>query len=460
MMRCELGEFTLFWLNGGEFELDGGTMFGVVPKELWTKKFHGTADVPAAPDDNHIKLLNAPLLVRTPAALVIIDTGLGNKLSNKQKQIFRVTRDWDVIEELQRLELKRQDITHVILTHCDFDHGGGVVMHNAAGEEELTFPNAAHIVQQREWEDVLAPNIRSEKTYWEENFSRLKDSPNLQLVNGSHTVCPGIDVEHTGGHTRGHQVVRIASGSEVAYHLADLLPTHVHFNPLWVMAYDNFPLEAIALKQQYEERGIRENAWFTFYHDPFMFACKFDADGRVVNKIGPTAPDKGNIQVQNVNVKQDKPLVLSCPDCLLVREVPVEKYMGAKHFMTVKCTCGTTYGVNLNFRKYYRKGISIGGYYAAEDANVGWADMGSVATVPVNCRIKNISMGGLGFTALDKVRVQLGDTLKVKFTLDKDPPEIIEKKVTVRTIRDNYIGCEFSKESMYYDRTLGFYLMK
>ena len=101
MMRCELGEFTLFWLNGGEFELDGGTMFGVVPKELWAKKFHGTADVPAAPDDNYIKLLNAPLLVRTPTALVIIDTGLGNKLSNKQKQIFRVTRDWDIIEAVR-----------------------------------------------------------------------------------------------------------------------------------------------------------------------------------------------------------------------------------------------------------------------------------------------------------------------------------------------------------------------
>jgi glyoxylase-like metal-dependent hydrolase (beta-lactamase superfamily II) len=460
MIRCELGDFTLFWLNGGEFELDGGTMFGVVPKELWSKKFPVAADDPAAPDDNHIKLLNAPLLVRTPEARVIIDTGLGNKLTEKQKEIFRVTRDWDVIEELKRLALTRQDITHVILTHYDFDHGGGIVMHNEAGEEELTFPNAAHIVQQREWEDVLAPNIRSEKTYWPENFAKLLDSANLQLVEGNHTVCPGIAVEHTGGHTRGHQVVRIASGSEVAYHLADLLPTHAHFNPLWIMAYDNFPLEAIALKQQYEKRGIRENAWFTFYHDPFMFACRFDADGRVVENIGQAPPAPKKIPVQDINVIKDKSIVLTCPDCLLVREVPVAKYMGAKHFMTVKCSCGATYGVNLNYRKHYRKDVSLGGYYAAADADVVWAGMSGRESMPINCRIQNISMGGIGFTALDMVRVKLDDTLKVKFTLDKDPPEVVEKKIFVRTIRDNYIGCEFTKESMEYDTTLGFYLMK
>ena len=163
--------------------------------------------------------------------------------------------------------------------------------------------------------------------------------------------------------------------------------------------------------------------------------------------------------IQNLNVRKDKQVTLSCPDCLLVREISVDKYMGRKHFLKVNCPCGTTYGVNLNFRKHYRKQVSIGGYYTYDDI-VSVVKTGSTSSVPINCRIKNISMGGLGFAALDRMKTQLGDTLKVIFTLDKVPPETIEKEVVVRFINDNYIGCEFSEESGFSDRTLGFYLMK
>ena len=128
--------------------------------------------------------------------------------------------------------------------------------------------------------------------------------------------------------------------------------------------------------------------------------------------------------------------------------------------LTINCKCGATFGVNLDYRKNYRKKVSIGGYYSTEAINIGSDESGSVPTVPVNCRIQNISMGGIGFTALDQVRARVGDTLIVKFTLDKEPPEIIEKEVLVKTIRDNYMGCEFIEESGFTDRTLGFYLMK
>ena len=465
MKSLKLGDFTIYWLNGGEFELDGGTMFGVVPKVLWSKKYPADADKDIGSEDNYIKLLNSPLLIKTPDSLVIIDTGLGNKMTEKQKQIFRVIKEWDIPQELQKLGLTRQDINYVILTHCDFDHSGGIVMHNGAGKEELTFPNAKHIVQKLEWEDALHPDLRSANTYWPHNFAKLQGTDNLQLVAGNSTVCKGVEVQLTGGHTRGHQIVRIHSGRETAYHLADLLPTHVHFNPLWIMAYDNFPLDVIALKQKYEASGIRENAWFTYYHDPAMYACKFDIQGQIVKKVGhevapKSAAKKKTIPIQNLNVRKDKHITLSCPDCLLVREISVEKYLGDKHFLTVNCPCGTTYGVNLNFRKHYRKDTSIGGYYSADEADIGQADTGNVSTVPINCRIKNLSMGGLGFTTLNRVRARVGDSLKIKFTLDKVPPEIVEKEVIVRTIQDNYIGCEFTEESGYTDRTLGFYLMK
>jgi len=464
MKIFQLGNFEIFWLNGGEFELDGGTMFGVVPKVLWAKKYP-VEDNRLEHEDNYIKLLNSPLLIKTPDSLVLIETGLGNKLTDKQKQVFRVIKDWDLPEELKKLGLRREDINYVILTHCDFDHAGGIVMHNSAGEEELTFPNAKHIVQRLEWEDATQPNIRSANTYWEENFSKLKDTDNLQLIEGDFKICQGVEVQYTGGHTRGHQIVKIQSEKETAYHLADLLPTHVHFNPLWIMAYDNFPMDAIGLKEKYETLGIRENAWFTFYHDPFMHACKFDIKGNVVKKIALDIPKKPavkkeNVHIQDLNVRKDNRVTLSCPSCLLVREISVDKYAGNKHFLTVNCPCGTTYGVNLNFRKHYRKEISIGGYYAFDDEDVGPTDSGNVPTVSINCRIKNISMGGLGFTALSQVRVQVGDKLKVKFTLDKEPPETIEKEVIVKGIHDNYIGCEFIEQTGFSDRTLGFYLMK
>lgn len=464
MKNLKLGEFEIYWLNGGEFELDGGTMFGVVPKVLWSKKYPADSDN-VRDDDNYIKLLNYPLLIKTPDSLVLVETGLGNKLTEKQRQIFRVIKDWDLPAELNKLGFTRHDINYVILTHCDFDHAGGIAMYNDDGEEELTFPNAKHIVQKLEWEDVMHPNIRSENTYWSQNYSKLKDTDNLHLVEGDYTVCEGVEVQHTGGHTRGHQVVRIQSNKDIAYHLADLLPTHVHFNPLWIMAYDNFPMDAIALKEKYENQAIRENAWFTFYHDPSMFACKFDIKGQVVKKIAHAdtrkkEPTKTKLTIQDLNVRKDNRITLSCPSCLLVREILVDKYAGNKHFLTVNCPCGATYGVNLNFRKHYRKDVSIGGYYTVAEEDVGLIDTGSVPTVPINCRIKNISLGGLGFTALSQVRVQVGDRLKVKFTLDKDPPEIVEKEVIVKGINDNYIGCEFIQETGFSDRTLGFYLMK
>ncbi len=274
----DLGSLTISWLGGGEFELDGGTMYGAVPKVLWNNKY-------PADSDNYIKMLNAPLLVSTGDVNIIIDTGLGNKLSAKQKKIFRVYQDWSLVTDLKNKGLSRSDIDYVILTHCDFDHAGGIVMYDEKNNPCFTFPCARHIIQESEWHDVIHPNSRSAHTYWQENFTGLVESSLLDLVDGDKEIVSGVFVKRTGGHTRGHQLVEMQGRDSCAVHLGDVLPTHTHSNPLWIMAYDNYPLDVIDQKEKLLAQYCTSNCWFTFYHDIFMKACKFDSRGKVLQQF-------------------------------------------------------------------------------------------------------------------------------------------------------------------------------
>jgi glyoxylase-like metal-dependent hydrolase (beta-lactamase superfamily II) len=273
-----VGEFEISWLDGGEFELDGGCMFGVVPRVLWEKRF-------SCSPDGFIRLVNTPILVRTPTANILIDTGLGNKLTAKQKQLFRVTADWRALEELAGLGLAREEISHVIFTHCDFDHAGGAVMFGGDGQPELTWPRARHYVQRTEWEDVLSPNRRSASSYWPVNFELLGKSGVLELVDGAAEVAVGVSLGLTGGHTRGHQAVWLESAGERAVHLGDLLPSQAYFNPLWITPYDNFPLDSVAAKEELIVRAVAENRWFLFYHDPYLAACRLDRAGNITDRF-------------------------------------------------------------------------------------------------------------------------------------------------------------------------------
>ena len=181
--------------------------------------------------------------------------------------------------------LARADIGHVILTHCDFDHSGGVVMYNNVAEPELTWPNAVHHVQRAEWQDVLTPHRRAVSSYWPINLDLLRDSELLNLVDGGAEPVPGVKMTLTGGHTRGHQAICLSSDGEKAVHLGDLLPNHAHFHPLWITPYDNFPLDSIDQKVKLIGPAVDENQWFLFYHDPYMLACKFDRDGKVIEEF-------------------------------------------------------------------------------------------------------------------------------------------------------------------------------
>jgi glyoxylase-like metal-dependent hydrolase (beta-lactamase superfamily II) len=275
-----IGDMEIYWLKGGNFRLDGGAMFGPVPKTLWEQRC-------PADRDNTLIFRNDPLLVKTPSNLVLVDTGLGNKLTTKQKSVFKVSTPWNLPAELNAIGLSREEITDVVLTHGDFDHAGGVAMLTDEGRLELTCPNARHFLQRKEWEDVVAPHPRAKSVYLEEDFSSLRDSHHLELIDGDVVICPGISLRFSGGHTRGHQVVDMRSGDMVVVHLGDLYPTHFHVNPLWVMAYDNYPLEVIDRKIEYFSEYSAQNSWFTFYHDPVVRACRLDTSGKICETWPP-----------------------------------------------------------------------------------------------------------------------------------------------------------------------------
>ena len=154
-------------------------------------------------------------------------------------------------------------------------------MHDRKNNEMLSFPNAVHYVQKTEWEDVENPCRRAKSTYWPENFNLLKKEGQLKIIEGDVEVIPGITLRHTGGHTRGHQLIEMTSNGETAVHLGDLFPTHTHSNPLWIMAYDNFPLDVIDRKEEYFHHYQQLNSWFTFYHDYQIKACKLNTSGKI-----------------------------------------------------------------------------------------------------------------------------------------------------------------------------------
>lgn len=275
----KLGDFEIIWLKGGAFQLDGGAMFGVVPKILWSKKI-------VSDDENYIPLTASPILVKTPDALILIESGLGNKLDEKQRMIFRLREEWHILEDLKEYGLTREDIGIVVLSHYDWDHAAGVVMRDGGDRLSLTFPKARHVIQKTEWEDVLNPNKRSKNTYWPVNYEPLRNSSgNLELAEEEKEIVKGIKVLRTGGHTRGHQIILLESRGQRALYMADLFPIHAQFNPLWVTAYDNFPLDSISEKERWQHEGITAKAWFLFYHDPLFFACKFDDKGNVVEEM-------------------------------------------------------------------------------------------------------------------------------------------------------------------------------
>lgn len=269
--RIALGELELISLSDGWFRLDGGAMFGVVPKTLWGKR------VPAD-EQNRISMGLRPLVVRGVRTL-LIDAGIGGKMDAKSAEIYAVDRRRHLDDALREAGLTPQAIDIVLATHLHFDHAGGFTVRGPDGALRPRFPRAQYVVRRGEWEDALAPNERTRASYLLENYKPLADAGVLQLVDEDTTIMPGVRVRRTGGHTKHHQIVQIESKGRTAVFAADLIPTRAHVADAWIMSYDLFPLDTLEFKRALAREAIDREYLIFFEHDPIVAAGYIREDG-------------------------------------------------------------------------------------------------------------------------------------------------------------------------------------
>ena len=273
-----LGDLRIHALEAGLQWLDGGAMFGVVPKPLWERRI-------PADERNRIPLALRCLLVETADELVLIETGLGNKESEKFVQIYGVDTTpppgSDAPDRLQaavrEAGFSPDDVTVVVNTHLHFDHAGGNTYRDAAGDVRLSFPNAAYHVQRGEWDYAHRANERTQASYLPDNYEPVNAAGRLRLLEGEGEVVPGISVIHTPGHTPHHQSVLVRSGSETACFLADVVPTMAHLPLPWIMGYDVEPLVTLESKRALLRRAVDERWLLVSTHDsarPWGYAAE------------------------------------------------------------------------------------------------------------------------------------------------------------------------------------------
>ena len=267
--RISLGKFEIYGLRDGFFFLDGGAMFGVVPKTLWEKKF-------PADEKNRIKLALNSILIKTAKELILVETGIGGDLDPKFYDYYSVERKLGLVLSLEKLGYQAEDIDLVVNTHLHFDHCGGNTSKNEKGEDAPTFPKARYIIQKGEWEDALHPSERDKASYLEQNFLPLERHGLLQLVDGNMEISEGVEVIVVPGHTSRHQCLKVSTGGKVLFFLGDLVPTSAHVGLSYIMSYDLFPKQTLENKRGYFDQAIEEDWILAFNHDPEHFFGKVE----------------------------------------------------------------------------------------------------------------------------------------------------------------------------------------
>tara|TARA_B100001250_G_scaffold155769_1_gene133886 strand:+ start:2673 stop:3533 length:861 start_codon:yes stop_codon:yes gene_type:complete len=269
-MLENIGKWKVFALETGDFRLDGGAMMGSVPKVLWEK---------ANPSDslNRIDLALRCLLLDDGENCILIETGMGSKISDDFKNMFSIRQKKNPLRSaLERFNYKLEDISHVILTHLHFDHSGGILDINKDGELVSAFPNATYFISEANWISGMNPSPRDSASYLDCNYSLLESLGNLKLVQDNSIILDGISTISVNGHTVGQQLVKVEDEDDVLIFCSDLIPLKSHIRLPWIMGYDLNAALTLKEKTKFLNQAADEGWWLWFYHDPNTVALQIE----------------------------------------------------------------------------------------------------------------------------------------------------------------------------------------
>ena len=262
----QIGEYEIYAVETGRFRLDGGAMFGVVPKVLWER-------TNPADEANRIELALRVLVLKSAERIILVDTGVGEKNNEKFQKIYAIDQSrYNLRQGLAEIGLSFNDITDVILTHLHFDHTGGTTK-DENGNVVPTFPNATYHVQEEHWDWAMHPAEKDRASFLKENFEPIESAGQLNKLEGPLELFSGVEILVMYGHTQGMQVVKVSDGRTTLLYCADLIPTASHIPIPYVMAYDNNPLITIEEKKRILPQAVRENWILFFEHDPYRAAA-------------------------------------------------------------------------------------------------------------------------------------------------------------------------------------------
>jgi glyoxylase-like metal-dependent hydrolase (beta-lactamase superfamily II) len=270
MPSLTLGDFELSIFSDGTYPLDGGAFFGVVPKIMWSRKV-------AANERNYVQTGLNSLLIRTGKQTVLVETGMGNKLSERMVKFYG--QPAQLLSNLAAGGIAPEDIDIVINTHLHFDHCGWNTIRDKDGKVVPTFPRAKYYAPEGEWQYSRHPSERDTISYIPDNYGPLVQSGQMTLLKGREEIVPGISVQTFPGHTAHMQAVIVESGSSTACYISDLIPTTAHLDLTWGMAFDLYPLQTIESKKQYYAKAVPEKWLTVFTHDPEMPWAYVEKDG-------------------------------------------------------------------------------------------------------------------------------------------------------------------------------------
>lgn len=264
----QIGNYKLHAVQTGLFRLDGGAMFGVVPKPLWSK-------TNPADERNRIDMCMRAMLLVSGDKKILIDNGVGYKLAQKLNDIYGIDHSTYTLEnELKKLGYTSDDITDVILTHLHFDHAGGSTKLDENSKLSLTFPNATHYLQKKHWEWGQNPSERDQASFFKENYDLLMEKKQLKLFDGDTKFDDQISLHVVNGHTPAMQLVTISDGDETVLFTADLLPSTSHVPLPYIMGYDIYPMTTLEEKKKFLPKIVDGNWMLFFEHDAFTETCR------------------------------------------------------------------------------------------------------------------------------------------------------------------------------------------